>query len=339
TGAEAIGVYIDRFKALKALWGQFEKQYEPMPKEFKGNPYQSYIAASDKPEKGTAFFLRDPKTGLLVWSGDHGYPATGGSYLDFHKKHFPGGNRYWKVTSPKADLGDKEPYYPDDVPRLLDENSGHFKDTIKNILLEYKATHKKTGIIVAPYDFELFGHWWFEGPGFLQRVLKWVAKDPELELTTCGKYLQQNPSTQVVRLPEGSWGQGGYHYIWLNKDTTWCWKLIYECEHIMEDLVGKYKTSTDPNIQRILKQLARELLLLEASDWEFLISTWAARDYAENRIGTHYDRFKHLSQLFQRYESSGNLSEGDWMYLADLEKQDGLFSNIEVDWFTELSEE
>ncbi|MFX1256203.1 MAG: 1,4-alpha-glucan branching protein domain-containing protein [Promethearchaeota archaeon] len=336
TGAEAIGVYIDRFKALKTVWDHFESQYEPMPKDFKGTPYEPYIA-SGKATEGAVFFSRDPKTGTLVWSGEYGYPAIEGRYLDFHKKHLPGGNKYWAVTSPKTPLGDKQEYQPGVIPRLLDESAGHFKKTIKNVLQKYKEASKKTGIVVAPFDFELFGHWWFEGPGFLQRVLKWIETDPEIELTTCGRYLQQNKPSQAVRLPEGSWGQGGHHYIWFNKETAWCWNYIYECEQIMEELAIKHKTTSDSNTHRILKQLARELLLLESSDWEFLISTWSARDYAENRVVSHYDRFKRIYQLFQKYEREKTLSEGDWLYIKNLEMQDDFFPNLKVEWFAEFT--
>ncbi|GAH30663.1 unnamed protein product, partial [marine sediment metagenome] len=83
------------------------------------------------------FFTRDEKTGIVVWSGEHGYPGCA-EYLDFHKKHYPGGMKYWKVTSPKLDLGKKMLYWPEDIPGKLDENASHYVNLAKDILREYK---------------------------------------------------------------------------------------------------------------------------------------------------------------------------------------------------------
>ena len=109
-GGKSIGVYIDRFESLKLLWGEFEKQYHPRDEEFDKTPREVYLVSSHaEGKKPTAVYTRDPETGLLVWSGEHGYPGDG-HYLDFHKKRFPGGHRYWQVTSAKSDLADKLEY-------------------------------------------------------------------------------------------------------------------------------------------------------------------------------------------------------------------------------------
>ena len=114
-GGKSQGVYAARFPLLKELWKQFASQYEEIPTSFEKSQYESYLVSTQSAKSPVAFFTRDEKTGIVVWSGEHGYPGCA-EYLDFHKKHYPGGLRYWKVTGPKVDLGEKMLYWPDYVP-------------------------------------------------------------------------------------------------------------------------------------------------------------------------------------------------------------------------------
>ncbi len=328
-GGKAIGVYVGRFEILKKLWQQFEKEYQPQEEDIEKSPYDVYLVNPDK--KPVAIFTRDPKTSLQVWSGQWGYPGDSW-YLDFHKKHFPGGHRYWRVTSPKSDLADKLEYELDKVEERIKENASHFKELTKSTLLNYYNQHKKPGIVVNPFDTELFGHWWFEGPKWLYYVLKWIDADPELKLTTCSEYLQDSPPSIVVSIPEGSWGEGGFHWIWLNEWTTWTWKHVYEAEEIMQRLATEFADTQDETIQDILKQLARELLLIQSSDWQFLISTWSARDYAEERIVQHYESFKRLEKLLIEYTQNEPIEQGEWNFFNS-KKIDTLFPDIDYKWW------
>ncbi len=328
TGAEAKGVYIERFEALKMLWEQFKDQYKPTS-DFKGTPYDIYLVDSQA-KRPVVFFVRDPETGLLVWSGEHGYPGDGW-YLDFHKKHWPSGNRYWRVTTAKADLADKKDYEPDKINSRLDENASHFKEKVKEVLIDAYNQNKKPSIVCAPFDTELFGHWWFEGPIWLERVLRWVEDDPEISLTTCSKYLQQNPTQVAYSLPEGSWGKGGHHYIWLNEWTVWTWQRVYECERVLPLLAEKAFSSKNELAIEIATQAVRELFLLESSDWQFLISTWSARDYAEGRVGLHYDRFKQLKSLCENVLEGGSLSREQLELLRLYQEEDALFPELELE--------
>jgi 1,4-alpha-glucan branching enzyme len=330
-GGKAIGVYIDRFQALRKLWGQFEREYTPREEDVEKTPREVYLIGTEG-KKPVAIFTRDPETGMQVWSGEWGYPGDG-SYLDFHKKHFPGGHRYWKVTSAKSDLADKWEYFPEDAQKRIPEHAAHYKGLIKNLLSKYHKKSKKKGIVCAPYDAELFGHWWFEGTAFLKLVLKYVADDPELELTTCSRFLDEVKPTQVVSIPEGSWGEGGYHYIWLNEWTEWTWKHIYEDEVRLQKIVQEFGETKDENLIKILKQLSRELLLLQASDWQFLISTWSARDYAELRVTEHHQNFIRLAEMAEKYGRGEWVDPGEWAFLGDIEARDNLFKEINYKWF------
>ncbi|TFF88298.1 MAG: DUF1957 domain-containing protein, partial [Promethearchaeota archaeon] len=131
-GGKSRGVYAARFPLLKELWKQFANQYKEIPTSFEKSQYEAYLVSTEKPVAPVAFFTRDEKTGIVVWSGEHGYPGCA-EYLDFHKKHYPGGLRYWKVTGAKVDLGKKMLYWPDDVPGKLDENASHFINLVKDI--------------------------------------------------------------------------------------------------------------------------------------------------------------------------------------------------------------
>ncbi len=335
-GGKSAGVYIDRFESLRVLWDQMEKEFHPRKEETEKSPRNVYLVSSaPEGKKPVAVFTRDSETGLLVWSGEHGYPGDG-KYLDFHKKRFPGGHRYWAVTSSKADLADKVEYRRETAVSRIPENAAHYASVITGLLRDNFKKTGKAGILVAPYDAELFGHWWFEGPLFLKEVIRHIANETEIDLTGLGQHLDREKPFEVVQLPEGSWGQGGYHYIWLNQWTEWTWKRIYECEDRMVELASKYANADNPLLTDIVKQAARELMLLSASDWQFLISTWSARDYAELRISEHYNDFKKLADLADKVASGGKPTRGETAFLHDCQSRDRLFGDIELGWFARV---
>lgn len=308
---EGKGVYLDRFPALKLLWEKFEKEYEPRQKTAE-TPYLPHLAYPSK----LPFFVRDEKSGIQVWSGKTGYPGDGW-YMEFHKKRFPGGMRYWRITSGDADLGDKRPYEPERVRERLEENAGHFVDSLCRRLKD-----QESGVVTALFDTELFGHWWFEGPEWLYLVLKKLYRT-EVEPQTASHCLEALPPHSLISLPEGSWGTGGFHWIWLNDSTAWIWEKIYAVEKQALTL----KSKTPPRESRLLKQFIREKFLLESSDWPFLISTWTARDYSENRAAGHYERARTLFDWIQR---DGPLSPEERGLLATWEEEDQLFSEVVV---------
>lgn len=332
-GGAAMGVYLDRFPGLQRLWERFRASYQPGPIAVEKSPYEVYLVASALEERTpVAFFTRDERTGAQVWSGDLGYPGDGW-YLDFHKKHFPGGHRYWRVTSSQSDLDSKEVYEPARAQERIPENAQHFCNLIRELLADYRQRTGREGIVCAPYDAELFGHWWFEGPQWLYQVLKGLAAAPEVELTTCSGHLEQTTPETAVALPESSWGQGGFHWIWLNEWTTWIWRDIYASEAEMPKLAELAAESHDPKVAAIVTQAARELLLLEASDWPFLISTWTARDYAERRAAFHHEAFVRLADLARRAAQGEALSADDEQFLAECQARDAIFADLDLDWW------
>lgn len=309
SGGEVKGVYLDRFPALKLLWEKFRIEYES-GKQVTRSPYFPYLADPSH----VPFFVRDDKSGSQVWSGKTGYPGDGW-YLEFHKKHFPGGMRYWRITSSEADLGDKLPYEPAKTQERLEENASHFVDSVVATLRE-----QNEGVVAALYDTELFGHWWFEGPEWLYLVIKKMAETDVKPSCATAAAEALHPHV-LISLPEGSWGTGGFHWIWFNDDTAWIWEKIYRMEEEAEKL-PLFLCRQKPELHQ---QFIREKFLLESSDWPFLITTWTARDYAENRAAEHFHRAKTLLDWLKRDEP---LDEAEQKQLAMWEEEDKIFSTM-----------
>jgi len=278
-------------------------------------------------ESGCVVFARNRDTGLQVWSGERGYPGDG-NYRDFHKKDSETGLQYWKITNVKCDLGSKEVYIRENVYPRIKENADHFVNLIEGMLSNFRNQNKKYGIIVSPYDAELFGHWWFEGVLFLKEVLKKMSDNPNVKLVTLKDYLESHPPDDVIKLPETSWGEGGYHYVWMNSQVEWLWQCIHQAEEKIEKLVEKFPRAKGM-LKISLNQIARELLLLESSDWPFLITTKQAPEYASQRFLTHYERFKTICKVI---ENGGNDEELKKI-TEEIADKDNLFANLDYHVF------
>jgi len=338
-GGKAIGVYIDRFEALKKLWKQFSKGHIEREINFEKDPHEPYVVNSSGEDLSpVAVLTRDSRTALQVWSGEHGYPGDGW-YLEFHKKNFPGGHRYWRVTSSKSDLADKKEYDPDMAEARVMENSDHFVSIVREELEKYKDMSGKEGVLCAPYDAELFGHWWFEGIHFLEEICRKIQADSGINLCTGSEAIEVLRPSKVISLPEGSWGEGGYHYIWLNEWTEWTWEHIYEDEAEMISMVKHFRETRNQACLDFLKQAARELFLLQASDWQFLITTWTAKDYAENRLSKHHEYFHALAEIIRNICNRGTVMSAERNFLELCKSRDFLFGEIEPEWFTGEVEE
>jgi 1,4-alpha-glucan branching enzyme len=151
---------------------------------------------------------------------------------------------------------------------------------------------------------------------------------------TASEVLKKHPPRSRIKLPEGSWGQGGGHYVWSNDGTKWVWEIVYRAEDEFAAVLQAAKRKKKADLDRALAQLARELLLLESSDWPFLITTVSARDYAEARVRLHADAFQQALAVAKR-ALDGPLSPEDRFVLAQLEARDGPFPKVDPRWWTE----
>jgi 1,4-alpha-glucan branching enzyme len=303
------------------------------PRTTARSPYHTYRVASRGGTGSAVAFFRDPRTTLQVWSRDHGYPGEF-AYLEFHKKHFPGGLRFWKITDASGDLGSKTLYDPAVAMEKVALQARHFVELVAETLKG--AAHDGPAVVCSPYDAELFGHWWFEGPAWLERVAREMARSPVTPMTL-GEALAAVPPRETLALPEGSWGEGGDHRVWLNRETEWTWDRVYSAEAEWATFLGE-DGRDHADHKRVLEQATRELLLLQASDWQFLITTGAARDYAERRVAEHYAEFKRLSEMVRVLDSGEPLGVEAANTLRRLERDDFCFPDLSLRWAKETAE-
>jgi 1,4-alpha-glucan branching enzyme len=249
------------------------------------SPYAAYQVAHSRAAEGIAALVRDPRSSMQVWSRFQGYPGDP-SYLEFHKMRWPGGLKLWRVTGGDVDLGGKEPYDPEAALQRARGHADHFAGLLGEIAASERQ--RRDGVIVAPFDTELFGHWWFEGPAWLGAVYRALARDARgIRPVTASRHLADHPATQPIRLPSGSWGAKGDFSMWLGDSTIWTWERLWPLEETFWDAAPA--ALAKPAARPVLAQAARELLLAQASDWQFIISTGAAADYAERRFTEHCD--------------------------------------------------
>ena len=284
-----------------------------------------------------AAFGRDIDICRQVWCGVVGYPADG-LYLEFHKKQGERrGLRYWKVTDARLGLGDKKLYYPDDVPGKIYEHTQHFCRQVKKRLTDYYQRTGRRGIVAACFDAELFGHWWFEGPRFLRDVLLTLNADPQVELCTPQTYIDKHPPDELVSLSEGSWGEGGDHRVWTNEKIHWMWQIEYRCETLFGRLTYNLPWRRHIALRQTLEKAARELLLLQASDWPFVITRGQAVDYAIKRFMAHVTRFDCLTDTAEALAGDlkyfNKLNKVQKFDLKDAEIHDVVFPHIDLNWW------
>lgn len=277
-------------------------------------------------------FARHPKVSEQVWSGSIGYPGSG-VYLEFHRKYGEKGLRYHKVTSTKTALSDKDPYYPDDIAGKVFEHAQHFCNVVRDTLREYRSRTGRKGCVVAPFDAELFGHWWFEGPTFLRDVILTLANDSEVKLLTAEEALYHHRPDKVMRLPEGSWGENGNHSVWINDRNKWYWEMEYRAEGTLLKNLHALPWKTNGEVRSLLERAARELLLLQASDWPFVIHSYGAVDYGIQRISLHAVRFDRLILSAEKIASGKSLTELDQIEIKEADAHDSIFPEIDLNWW------
>ena len=177
-------------------------------------------------------------------------------------------------------------------------------------------------MIVSPYDAELFGHWWFEGPQFLNYLFRKIHFDQDdIRLATPLDYLEEYPQNQRQQISGSSWGAEGYNRVWINGENEW----MYLHQHVAEDRMVELAREhgwADGLLLRALNQAARELLLAESSDWAFIMTTATSVQYAKKRFRDHIHRFTRLYEMIKRSE----IDEG---WLAEVESRDTIFQEID----------
>lgn len=328
TGGQPVGVATGN---VFGPYGEITRRYviptstEPIPKRetttFQAYHVQDTVKGADSQENsGVAAIGRNNSTGQQVWSADWGYPGDF-DYREFHKKAGTSGLQYWRVTGAKVDLAHKDFYHPDWADYKIEQHAEHFAHFVGDLLRDHHNQTGKIGLIASNYDTELFGHWWFEGVKWLSMVLRHLADSEEIELTTASAYVENHPPQETIILPESSWGAGGTHFTWDNGENSWLWEHIYAAEKRMESLATNYEKATADEAT-VLNQAAREVLLLQSSDWAFLITTGQAREYAIRRFQQHVERFNVLADSLEKKSPNTTLA-------AEFYKLDNVFPDMD----------
>jgi 1,4-alpha-glucan branching enzyme len=331
TGGQPVGVAAGE---TLGPYGEIKRRYlipisEKMPVRhattFKPYYVSDTTAGPDADEhSGVAVVGRQNRTGMQVWSADWGYPGDY-DYREFHKKDGVSGLQYWRVSGARVDLGFKDEYHPDWAQYKVGQHADHFAWLVAEELRNYNKNTGEYGFIASNYDTELFGHWWFEGVDWIREVLRRLAANPEVELTTASDFVEEHPPAEVLHIPESSWGVGGGHWTWDNHEVYWMWQPIWESETHMQKLADDYPDA-DGDLAYVLNQAAREMLLMTASDWPFLVTTGQAREYAIQRFTQHLERFEALVASVEAGQPDKDLA-------AELWERDKVFPNIDYRWF------
>ena len=289
-------------------------------------------------ESGAAVFGRDHESSQQVWSAQVGYPGDP-NYREFYKDLgfeadyeyikpyiMPNGQRkntgikYHKITGRGLGLGDKELYDPYWAREKAAEHAGNFMFNRERQIEGLANVMGRPPIVVSPYDAELFGHWWFEGPWFIDYFIRKSYYDQNtFRMTHLAEYLQENPTQQVCRPAQSSWGAKGFHEYWLNETNSWIYPHLHKAAERMIEL--SYREPVDEVEWRALNQAARELLLAQSSDWAFIMKTGTMVPYAVRRTRSHLLRFNRL------YESL-NQGKIDEQWLESVEYMDNIFPDI-----------
>jgi 1,4-alpha-glucan branching enzyme len=289
---------------------------------------------------GVAFFGRDSNATLPVWSAREGYPGHG-AYREFHRdlgwdlpeeqlsaagigSRRPLGLKLHRVTAQGCPLEAKQPYDPAAAAEQVQAHAAHYLAGRAAELQGLQGSMEQPPLLVAPFDAELFGHWWFEGPRFLAAVFEQAAASG-VELVSLRQALAGDQGLQVCRPSPSSWGQGGYHDYWLNDTNAW---VVPEWQKAARAMVRRVNQGVASERQRdLLTQAGRELLLAQSSDWSFILRAGTTTELARERIQRHLTRFWRLLEAID----TNNPPPADW--LEAVAREDGLFPLVNAaDW-------
>lgn len=305
---------------------------EPTPRY---GPYAPIFS----PGSGMAAFARDAESSVQVWSKESGYPGDA-SYREFYRDIGwdlpldyigpwvqPTGDRkntgikYHRITGTGTH---KEPYDPYWAKERAAEHASHFVWCREKQIEHLAGRMGRPPVVVAPYDAELYGHWWYEGPMWIDFVLRKLAFDSTIVSTTHpAEYLTRMPTQQVATPAQSSWGDKGYHEVWLTDANAWIYPHAFRAAEQLRDLARSHHDDAPDLVQRVLRQLARELLLVQSSDWAFILRNKTMAEYATHRTVSHLRRFRRLAEMLWHHHI-------DEPWLAKVEATDNLFPTL--DW-------
>lgn len=289
---------------------------------------------------GVAFFARDQRSSESVWSREGGYPGNP-YYRDFYRdigydlpeEQLHGevgpfqtrvmtGLKYHRIT---GQTDKKLPYMPGVAAERARLDALDFIQNRTEHVSHLAATMPVPPVIVAPYDSELFGHWWFEGPQFLEWVFRHAHehRDHVIQPVTLRRYLDDHPSAMQATPASSSWGAGGHGEVWVGPAAAPYWRHVHHASRRVEALTLRHHDAAGPRGEA-LDLAIRELLLLQTSDWPFILSTATTVEYAEARLRTHAARIQRLVRMIE----ADSLAGDDIAWMRDLDQRDSLLRGL-----------
>jgi 1,4-alpha-glucan branching enzyme len=280
-------------------------------------------------ETGVSVFGRNQKTSRQVWDAKIGYPGDA-YYREFHKKDLESGLHYWRITGKEVNKESKQLYDIKMARERAKSHSGHFLTIINEELNTSVENENIKTILVSPYDFELYGHWWMEGIDWLKNVFTLINEDKNIDMITYSEYLfKYKDQFSTIKMGKSSWGKGGYFEVWKNPEHGWIWPYINSSIKQLEDLLEDIPVPNDRE-REILQQAARELLLMEGSDWPFLLYTKQAKEYANKRFHHHHQRFNKLVWQAKDFSEENRVSSEELNHIEDI---DSCFQDLNINYF------
>ncbi len=296
-----------------------------------------------KTPSGVVAFSRDVESSKLVWSSREGYPGDF-DYRDFYRDigfdldleyirpYLPEGIRtftclkYYKVTGRS---GVKKPYMARKALKKAQIHADHFVTAKKEQILFLREKLGLEPLITAAYDAELFGHWWFEGPEWLNFLLrKGSLEKHSMRFVTPSEYIFKHSGIDGAAASLSSWGDGGYSSTWINDSNSWIYRHLNKAAKLMVEMARKKRRESGLR-ERALNQVARELLLAQASDWPFMMKTGTASEFAKNKFTEHMTNFFAL----HRDITSGRINRE---LLSRLETKNNIFRDIDYRIYGEM---
>ena len=289
-------------------------------------------------KNGAAVFGRDMETSKAVWSAVEGYPGDY-NYREFYRDigfdldfdyikpyinpdgvRINTGIKYYKIT---GTTNSKEPYSPENARETAAFHAGNFMfNREKQVEFLQGQMGDRLPLLVAPYDAELYGHWWYEGPMWLDFLIRKVHHDQQnIKMTTPGDYLKMYKKFQVLEPALSSWGWKGYSEMWLEGSNDWVYRHTHKMAERMVEVANENK-SAKGLLCRALNQMARELLLAQSSDWAFIMKTGSHVPYAVERLREHAE---HFNELYQEIKENSL----DEVYIKECEDKYNIFPDID----------
>ncbi|MBA3769744.1 MAG: DUF1957 domain-containing protein [Blastocatellia bacterium] len=307
-------------------------------------------------ENGVAVFARDVETSQQVWSAEVGYPGNDVyrefyrdigfdaplDYLlphlhkDANRRHL--GLKYHRITGRGIPQNQKQPYIPARARSQVARDAAHFiSERIKQAHILRETFEGHPPLVVSPYDAELYGHWWYEGPQFIDFFFRKLHFDQnDILPVTPGDFLDSGLAIQVQKPTASSWGENGYYKVWLNEQNSWMYPYQHDAERKMTELANLYSAVEvqrrrdveigSVSVALLLNQAARELLLAQSSDWAFQIYQGTTVQYSSRRFQSHIQRF---GMLVEMIESEGNLTDAQLDLFKEIESRDTIFQEVD----------